>query len=129
MIPMNPEQLLARLKSLTGELTRAQLASLAGAFVLVVGLVIGSAFWINRPSYALLFADMDPQAAAQVVERLTADNVRISSTPADDRSASTRRGWTSCVCCSRRRGSRPRAASASSCSIARSSARPSFSSR
>lgn len=75
MIPMNPEQLLARLKSLTGELTRAQLASLAGAFVLVVGLVIGSAFWINRPSYALLFADMDPQAAAQVVERLTADNV------------------------------------------------------
>lgn len=72
---MNPDQILAKLKTLASGLTRTQLATLAGAFVLVVGLVIGSAYWLNRPTYALLFADMDAEAANQVVEKLTADKV------------------------------------------------------
>src|SRR5262245_18573302 len=38
--------------------------------MLVVGVVGGSAWWLNTPNYALLFADMDEDAAGQVVTRL-----------------------------------------------------------
>ncbi|MEW6321166.1 MAG: flagellar basal-body MS-ring/collar protein FliF [Acidobacteriota bacterium] len=72
---MNPDQLLTKAKGAFGGLSPTQLATLAGAFVVVVGLVIGAAYWINRPDYTLLFADMAPEAAAQVVERLEAENV------------------------------------------------------
>jgi flagellar M-ring protein FliF len=43
---------------------------LAASFVLVVGLVGGSAWWLNRSEYVLLFDDMDAESAAQVVTRL-----------------------------------------------------------
>ncbi len=67
---MDFSQLFTRLKSLGASLTTAQLASLAGAFVAVVAIVGGSAFWLQRPEYTLLFADMDPEAASDVVSRL-----------------------------------------------------------
>lgn len=67
---MDPQQIFARLKALTASFTGAQLASLAGAFVLVVGIVGGSAMWMNAPSYALLFSDMDPETAGDIVTRL-----------------------------------------------------------
>ncbi|MGE0042577.1 MAG: flagellar basal-body MS-ring/collar protein FliF [Vicinamibacterales bacterium] len=73
---MNPEQMLARIKTGLGGLTTTQLTTLAAAFAAVVGLVIGSAYFLNRPTYALLFSDMDPEAASQVVERLQADKVQ-----------------------------------------------------
>jgi flagellar M-ring protein FliF len=63
------------LKTLGGALTTAQRLSLASAFVLVVVIVGGSAIWLQRPEYTLLFADMDPEAAADVVSRLKTQNV------------------------------------------------------
>src|SRR5690606_14410087 len=67
---MDPEQILSRLKSLGAALTPSPLASLVAAFVLVVGIVGGSAWWLNTPNYTLLFADMDPETAGDIVTRL-----------------------------------------------------------
>jgi flagellar M-ring protein FliF len=44
--------------------------SLVAAFVLVVGIVAGSAWYAQTPSYGLLFADLDPESAAEIVSRL-----------------------------------------------------------
>lgn len=62
--------MLGRLKVLTSSLTPAQLASMAGAFVLVVAVVGGSTWWVSRPTYTLLFSDMDAESAGQIVTRL-----------------------------------------------------------
>jgi flagellar M-ring protein FliF len=67
---MDPQQIAARLRTLTGSFDTAQLVSLALAFVVVVGVVVGSAWWVNAPSYALLFSDMDPETASEIVTRL-----------------------------------------------------------
>ena len=37
---------------------------------MVVGIVAGSAWWLNAPTYVLLFSDMDAESAQQVVTRL-----------------------------------------------------------
>jgi flagellar M-ring protein FliF len=73
---VNPEQLLAHLKRLGSTLTPRQLATLAGAFVAVVAIVAGSAYWVNAPTYTLLFADMDSESANAVVTKLKADKVQ-----------------------------------------------------
>ena len=57
---------LERLKGITSNFTAAQLATIVGAFVVVVAIVAGSAWWLNKPEYALLFSDMDAESAAQV---------------------------------------------------------------
>ena len=67
---MDPQQLLARLRTLTASFSAGQLAMLATSFVLVVGVVAGSAWYLNAPTYALLFSDMDPETAGQIVTRL-----------------------------------------------------------
>ena len=67
---MDLQNLLNRLRPLSANFTTGQLVSLVASFVLVVGIVAGSAFWLNQPTYALLFADMDQEAAGQVVARL-----------------------------------------------------------
>src|SRR5918993_4365604 len=67
---MDPQQLLARLRTLTSSFSGGQLAMLATSFVLVVGIVAGSAWYLNAPTYALLFSDMDPETAGQIVTRL-----------------------------------------------------------
>lgn len=72
---MDPTQLLGRLKTLGGALTNAQRVSLAGAFVAVVAIIGGSAYWMQQTDYALLFADMDAEAAGEVVTRLKAEKV------------------------------------------------------
>jgi flagellar M-ring protein FliF len=51
-------------------LTQRQLVNLGLAFVAVVGVTIGSAYWLNKPTYAVLFSDMDPESAGAVVTRL-----------------------------------------------------------
>jgi len=73
---MEPQHLLSRLRTLTASLTAGQILSLVLAFVLVVGIVSGSTWWLNKPTYALLFADMDPETAGQVVTRLRNLNVQ-----------------------------------------------------
>jgi flagellar M-ring protein FliF len=72
---VNPEQLIAHFKRLSAALTTTQLISLAGAFLGVVGVVVGSAYWINEPSYALLFSDLDAESASAAVTRLKTSKV------------------------------------------------------
>jgi flagellar M-ring protein FliF len=67
---MDLQSILVRLRALASSFTTAQLVSLGVSFVLVVGIIGGSAFWLNQPTYALLFADMDEESAGQVVSRL-----------------------------------------------------------
>ena len=73
---MSPQQLFARLRAQFGSLTTTQLATLVVAFLAVVGVVSGSTWFISRPTYALLFADMDPESAAEVVAKLDAQKVK-----------------------------------------------------
>lgn len=72
---MNPDQLFAQLKKVTGELSRTQLITMALVFVGVVGLVVGSAYYLNTPSYVLLYSDMDAEAASDIVTRLKNDKI------------------------------------------------------
>lgn len=67
---MNPDQLLTNLKRLTATLTPGQIATLAGVFVAVVGVTAGTAYWINAPTYSLLYSDLDPESAGAVTTRL-----------------------------------------------------------
>jgi flagellar M-ring protein FliF len=67
---VNLDALTARLATLRGAFTPAQLASMAGAFLVVVGLVVASAWWLNATTYRVLFSDMDAESASQVVSRL-----------------------------------------------------------
>jgi flagellar M-ring protein FliF len=72
---VNPEQLFAHLKKLTSALSPSQLAGLAAIFVAVVGVVVGSAYWISTPEYTLLVADMDAETATSVVGKLKSSKV------------------------------------------------------
>jgi len=60
---------------MTGSLSNGQLATMAAVFVAVVALVAGSAYWINTPTYALLYSDMDAEAASNIVTRLKSENI------------------------------------------------------
>jgi flagellar M-ring protein FliF len=72
---VNLQTLIARLSALGSTLSRTQLVTLALSFLAVVGLVGGSAYWINAPTYAVLFADMDSESAGGVVAKLKSDKV------------------------------------------------------
>ena len=67
---MNPQDLLTRVKTSAAGLSMRQIAVLAAAFLAVVGIVIASAYWINAPTYDVLFSDLDGEAANTVVQRL-----------------------------------------------------------
>ena len=127
---MDPQQIMSRLKELFSSFHPAQLASLVGAFLLVVGVVVGSAWWVNAPTYGLLFSDMDPETASEIVTRLKTLKVsyQLDAGRACD-SGADRSGSTSCGSSSRHRVFLRRGALDSSSSIARRSAPPSSSSR
>ena len=72
---MNIEQFFARLKAGAEALSGKQLVSLSLAFLAVVGLTIGSAYWLNTPNYGVLFSDMDSESAASVVTKLKEQKV------------------------------------------------------
>jgi len=72
---VNPEDLLTHFKRLTATLSRTQLATLAGVFVAVVGVLVGTAYWINTPTYTVLFSDLDSESAQGVVSKLKTDKV------------------------------------------------------
>jgi flagellar M-ring protein FliF len=67
---VNPEQLFLRLKKLAEALSVKQLLGLGLVFVAVIGVVIGSAYWIGTPDYALLMGEMDAETAASVSGKL-----------------------------------------------------------
>lgn len=71
---MNPQQLLAHVARLRSNLSAAQIASLAGAFVAVVAVVAGSAYWAGRPTYTALYRGLDPESAQAVIQRLEQAN-------------------------------------------------------
>jgi len=73
---VNFQQLLDRLKQLQSKLSTTQLFSLVAAFVAVVALVASASWYLSTPEYRLLFTDMDPEEASQVVSRLTNDKVQ-----------------------------------------------------
>ncbi len=72
---MDPIQLFERLTTAAKALTRAQLVSLVAAFVIVVAMVAGSAYYLNGVTYRLLFSDLDAESAASVVARLKAQKI------------------------------------------------------
>ena len=72
---VNAQELFNRLRASVSTLTTGQLATLGIAFVAVVGITIGGAYWVNAPTYAVLFSDMEPESAGAVVERLKTANV------------------------------------------------------
>src|SRR5689334_3486647 len=73
---MNIEQFFARLKAGAEALSGKQLVSLALAFLAVIGLTIGSAYWLNTPNYGVLFSDMDTESASAVVSKLKEQKVQ-----------------------------------------------------
>ena len=78
---MDPQQLLPRLRTLASSFTSAQLATLALTFVIVVSVIAGSTYWMNKPEYELLFADMDPETAGQIVTKLKTQKVAYQLDP------------------------------------------------
>jgi len=72
---MNIEQFFARLKAGAEALSGRQLVSLTLAFLAVVGLTIGSAYWLNTPNYGVLFSDMDAESASAVIAKLKEQKV------------------------------------------------------
>jgi flagellar M-ring protein FliF len=72
---VNFDAILTRLKSLGAAFSTAQLLSLVTAFVVVVGVIVGAAWWLNTSSYRVLFAELDPEAAGRVTQRLQEQKV------------------------------------------------------
>jgi flagellar M-ring protein FliF len=72
---VNIEQQIAHLKKLAAALSPRQVAGLVAVFVGVVGVVVGSAYWLSRPTYTLLVADMDAETASSVVAKLKEQKV------------------------------------------------------
>jgi flagellar M-ring protein FliF len=72
---MNIEQFLVRLKAGAEALSGKQLVSLTLAFLAVVGLTIGSGYWLNTPNYGVLFSDMDSESASSVISKLKEQKV------------------------------------------------------
>src|SRR5262245_18705625 len=70
---MDLAQLLARLRS-SSAFSASQIVIIVVVFLLVVGAIIGGTY-LNTPGYRLLFSDMDPAAASEVVEKLKAQKV------------------------------------------------------
>jgi flagellar M-ring protein FliF len=75
---VNFQTLLTRFKTAGSALSGAQIATLVATFVAVVTLVAGSAYWVNAPTYAVLFSDMDPESASSVATKLKNDKVTFA---------------------------------------------------
>jgi flagellar M-ring protein FliF len=67
--------MLGRVKTATSALSTAQIATLILTFAGVVALMVGSAYWVNTPTWAVLFSDMDAESAGGVVAKLKNDKV------------------------------------------------------
>lgn len=72
---MDLAQLLARLRATSASFSVKHMVLIGAAFMAVVFGVIGWAYW-SAPSYRLLFADMDPAAASEVVEKLKTQKIQ-----------------------------------------------------
>jgi flagellar M-ring protein FliF len=67
---VNPEQILENLKRLTSTLSPKQMITIGVVFAAVTGLVGAAAYWVNKPTYSLLYSDLDAESASAVVSQL-----------------------------------------------------------
>lgn len=74
-LPVQWQALAEKTRAVRGALTPMQLVSLAGVFVAVLGLLVGSTWYLNQTEYRVLFSDLSAESASQVVDRLQADDV------------------------------------------------------
>ena len=65
----------ARLQQFLGRLSTGQQVGLGLLAVGTIALLVGTAYWSSQPDYALLFGDLDPGDANQVVSRLKEEGV------------------------------------------------------
>ncbi|MBA2355719.1 MAG: flagellar M-ring protein FliF, partial [Acidobacteria bacterium] len=75
-LPVQWQTVIERARVVRGSLSTAQMFSLGGVFVAVVGLLIGSTWYVNRTEYRVLFTEMNADEASKVVDRLKADDVQ-----------------------------------------------------
>jgi flagellar M-ring protein FliF len=78
---VDPKQFIARIKALAGSLTPSQMVTIGGAFLVVVLMLVGSTYWLSSNDWVLLFADMEPEAANDVMTRLKAQKVQFQLDP------------------------------------------------
>ncbi len=78
---MDPQLLMARLRTLLGSMTPSQLVTLVMTFILVVAVVGGSSWFLTRPNFALVAVDLDPETASGVVAQLQTLNVPYQLDP------------------------------------------------
>ncbi|WP_103026677.1 flagellar basal-body MS-ring/collar protein FliF [Salinibacter altiplanensis] len=69
------ESFFARIQQFLGRLSTGQQVGLGLLAVGTVALLVGTAYWSSRPDYALLFGDLDPGDANQVISRLKEEGV------------------------------------------------------
>lgn len=67
---------LQNIKEFLGRLTTGQKVALALVLVGGIGILTGVAYWAGKPDYALLFGNLEPQAANKVVEALQTDGTQ-----------------------------------------------------
>jgi flagellar M-ring protein FliF len=72
---VNPEQLFAQLRTLAASLSAKQLVGLGVVFIAVIGVVVGSAYYISQPTYSLLVGDMDAETANAVIGKLKTNKI------------------------------------------------------
>jgi flagellar M-ring protein FliF len=73
---VNIDQLFTHFKKLAESLSAKQILGLVTVFIAVVGVVVGSAYWISVPQYTVLMSDMDSETASAVVAKLKTDKVQ-----------------------------------------------------
>jgi flagellar M-ring protein FliF len=73
---VNLDQLFSQLKRLATTLSGGQIATLVAVLLAVVGLVVGSAYYVNTPSYTLLYSDLDAESASAVVSQLKSAKIQ-----------------------------------------------------
>ena len=71
---MNLQNILGHINRVRATLSAGQIVSLIAAFVAVVGVIAGSAYWASTPSYTVLYRDLDPESAQAVITKLKAGN-------------------------------------------------------
>jgi flagellar M-ring protein FliF len=59
-----------------GKMTLVQRILSAGCAVVLLSVAIGTAIWLNRPEYRVLYSNLGPEDASHVVKALQADKVR-----------------------------------------------------
>lgn len=75
LLPAPLQPYAEKLQAARARLSTSQLVTLGLTFVGVVGLLIGSTWYLNAPDYRVLYSDLSAESASQVVDKLTAENV------------------------------------------------------